>query len=102
MLFVLPPGTVICPNTVSQTHPPLAYLALSWDSADGQTAQARIGDSGSQARWEAYMMLLAFRYWAAVVFSSHGVPCLYGDAQGMLEGATRFRSKDPVVNTMCM
>ena len=54
------------------------------------------------ARWEAYMLLCAFRAWDRVIASSSGAPLAVGDALGMLHGAVKFKSKDPAINCIFM
>eukprot|EP00972_Heterocapsa_arctica_P057785 8525389-Heterocapsa_arctica.AAC.1 len=42
---------------------PFAWLAVDWETSDNILLQAKIGDPGSQAIWEAYIFLLAVRQW---------------------------------------
>ena len=47
-------------------------------------------------------MFYAFRTWDKVISTSTGRPVAVGDALGMLYGAVKFRSKDPVINKIFM
>ena len=81
---------------------PFAYLFHAWESEHEQLVQAKIGDCAGQARWEALAMMLAFRTWDKVIAVSTNSPFAIGDALGMLCGAARFRSKDPLINRVFM
>ena len=118
-LSAVPPATVICiefdastteggailwflsttgqalPLAGLPTQTPNAYLATRWTEQDckaAQAAQAKKADSGSQARWEAYALLVAVATWQPVTLASKSPLMAIGDALGMLQGATRFRS----------
>ena len=60
------------------------------------------GDSGDMARFEALALLTALSTWSRVIFSATGSSIAVGDALGMLHGATRFKSHDPVTNAVFM
>jgi hypothetical protein len=62
--------------------------------------QAVLGSPDGQARWEAYMMLLALKQWADM--GGHGIITLVGDAEGVLGALTRLRSADMVINAIAM
>ena len=81
---------------------PSACLSVTWTTGDEGLAQARIGDCGSQARWEAFALLLAIRTWRSVLLASRGPVLAIGDALGMMQGAVRFRSRDPAINLIFM
>ena len=43
-------------------------------------------------------LIIAFKTWRKVIFTSRGAPVMVGDALGMMQGATKFRSKDVMIN----
>jgi hypothetical protein len=51
-----------------------------------------------QARWEAYMFMLATRQWCHKDLIGRVV--LVGDAEGVISSLCRFSSRDPVINCM--
>ena len=77
---------------------PQAYMAITWDKGDGALLQAEIGMPHGQARWEAYMFMLAMRQWCHCDLIGRIV--LIGDAEGVISSLCRFSSKDPVINDM--
>ena len=48
------------------------------------------------------MLLLAILTWQKVIFTCTGNLHVVGDALGMLQGAAKFKAKDPVINLMMM
>ena len=102
ILWILPTTGRALPLPGLPTQAPDAYLAARWTEQDCKAAQAKKADSGSQARWEAYALLVAIATWQPVILASKSPLMAIGDALGMLQGATRFRSKDPVINVMFM
>jgi hypothetical protein len=101
LLWVLPATTALTMATLDSL-PPMAFMHHAWTPYHEHLVQASIGDPGSQARWEALALLVAFRTWNPVVSASSGLPVVVGDALGMLYGAARFRSKDTQVNKIFM
>jgi hypothetical protein len=101
LLWVLQASQEISPESIKAITP-WAYLAVQWDEQDEQVASATIGDCSSQARWEFYMLLLAIVTWQPVIFRSKGTLRIIGDALGIMHNAVRFKSKDAVINLMCM
>ena len=102
LIWILPTiGQPVAVATIPQRTPD-AYMAMIWSHRDCKAAQAKRADSGSQARWEAYALLVAITTWQPVILASKSPLVAIGDALGMLRGATRFRSKDPVINCMFM
>ncbi|CAK0911850.1 unnamed protein product [Prorocentrum cordatum] len=73
----------------------LLYVTL-WSHA--AAAQAVVGDPGSQARWEVFVLLASFIMWRPVISHVHAGVSFVGDAQGVLQGAVRLASRDPVIN----
>jgi len=101
VLWVVPATARITIESLAAIRP-FACMHLQWSAQHEILATAKVGDPGSQARWEALAMLLAFRSWDSVIAKSSGMPIAFGDALGMLYGAARFRSKDPVLNKIFM
>ena len=62
------------------------------------TMQSTIGKPDGQARWEAFMFLLAIREWVRP--GLRGKITIVGDAEGILGSLTAFRSDDPVINNI--
>ena len=60
--------------------------------------ESTIGKPDGQARWEAYMFLLAVRQWIRP--GLRGRITLVGDAEGILGSLTAFRSDDHVINSI--
>ena len=83
-------------------YKPVQYASWAWSAQHCTWAQATIGDAASQARWEALALLLAMTTWQEILMASGGNWHMLGDALGMLEGATKFRSKDPEINFIFM
>jgi hypothetical protein len=77
---------------------PQEYMAITWDKGDESLLQAEIGMPHGQARWEAYMFMLAMRQWCHCGLIGRIV--LIGDAEGVISSLCRFSSKDPVINDM--
>ena len=75
---------------------PVEVFALTWESADEQKTGATIGEPGSQALWEAYMMLR--RLWARVTTNGQGYIRVRGDAQGVLAALVKRAAKSPLLN----
>ena len=66
------------------SHPISFYWQTQWTSHDEHLLSARIGDPGSQARWEAYTLLLACIRWMPAVAQSNSTVHFVGDASGVL------------------
>lgn len=62
--------------------PPWAYLALRWDSGHARRAGAKVGEAASQARWEAYIAMLAVLHWWPILSAPRRAIALVGDADG--------------------
>ena len=75
---------------------PAETLALQWTADDEARTGARIGDPGSQALWECYMMLRALWCWLKV--ESQGFVRIVGDAQGVLAALLKRSAKSPLLN----
>lgn len=61
---------------------PVETFALKWTAEDERRTGAKIGEPGSQALWEAYMMLRCLWLW--VQPHEQGYIRICGDAQGVL------------------
>ena len=81
---------------------PMAWMARSWTEADEYYADTVIGNPGSQARWEAYAAICAFKIWARPIFEARGDMTIVGDALGVLFGTTALHSKDTHINKLFM
>jgi len=101
LLWVVPANRDIKPEEVKALKP-WAYLAITWDHIDEDVASATIASCASQARWEFYMLLISILTWQGVLFRSKGTLRVIGDALGILHNAVKFKSKDAVINLMCM
>ena len=75
-----------------------AWMSCEWAAADETLLGCVIGQPNDQARWEAFMILLAIRQW--VVVGLRGRITVIGDAEGVLSAITRLKSNDPVINDM--
>ena len=76
------------------------HWAREWTVKDAEFANAVIGDPGSQAVWEAYAMLLAFRQWAPSLAVTEGRVTVCGDALGVLHDAVKLRARDKRLNNI--
>ena len=101
LLWIINAKDDVSPEAL-QTIQPWAYLACGWTPLDETIAKSARGDCASQARWESYMLLLAVRTWAPIIFKSRGTLRLVGDALGVLQGAVMFRARDAMINAMFM
>ena len=79
-------------------HPIAFYWATVWTAADEKLLRANIGDAGSQAKWEAFSLLLAVATWLPILSAAESQLAFCGDALGVLADALRFRAKEPVLN----
>jgi hypothetical protein len=80
------------------THPISYYWHTRWTTRDEQILDARIGDPASQAKWEAYSLLLACVKWLPAMAQSNSSINFVGDALGVLCDALAFRAKEPMLN----
>ena len=104
VLWVVPmedcPETGQLPSLLHRT--PSMYVEVGWTNTHERLAAAKIGEAASQARWEAFMLVLAILTWLPVLQASRGAWHFMGDALGVLTGAVNFHSKDPQINAMMM
>ena len=75
---------------------PSAWTSAAWGREDEAVMESIIGKPDGQARWEAYMFLLAVRQWVRP--GLRGRITMVGDAEGILGSLTAFRSDDHVIN----
>ena len=74
------------------------FFSVQWSPADETLLDAKIGDAGSQALWEAYIILLALQTWLSP--ESQGAVKLQGDASGILQAFVRRSAASPKVNAV--
>ena len=72
--------------------------ALEGTDRPTKSLKAQTGDAGSQAKWEAFSLLLAVATWLPILSSAESQLAFCGDALGVLADALRFRAKEPVLN----
>ena len=77
-------------------------MAWRWEERHCRWAQAQRNDAASQARWETLALTLAVFAWKDILLPAGGEWNLLGDALGVLQATTKFRSKDSAVNLLCM
>ena len=76
------------------------YWRTTWTEQDANLLDAKIGDCASQAKWEAYTLLLACIKGLPVLTRCNSTVHLVGDALGVLCDALKFRARDPVLNRL--
>ena len=77
---------------------PEETLSLVWTSEDERLTGAKIGEPGSQALWECYMVLRAL--WCWLKLGQQGYVRIRGDAEGVLAALLRRSAKSPLLNTV--
>ena len=75
---------------------PVETFALTWTAEDEKVLGAKVGDPGSQALWEAYMMLRCLWHW--MDGTSQGFIRIRGDAQGVLSAFVKRSAASPLLN----
>ena len=75
---------------------PIETFALTWDETDEKSLRAKIGSPGSQALWEAYMMLRCLWNWMTPEL--HGYVRIRGDAEGVLMAFVKRSAISPLLN----
>ena len=101
ILWVLPAGPAP-PYSEVKSLTPRSFFYAAWTEKDEGWAQAKRGDAGSQARWEAFGLLLAVFVWPFCFDHGFQQVLFIGDALGVLCGAVEFRAKDPHINKIFM
>lgn len=81
---------------LDETGRPLMTFALAWTPQDESLVGAKIGDPGSQALWEAYMMLKCVWQWLEP--NRQGFIRIRGDAQGVLASLVKRSAHSPLLN----
>ena len=81
---------------------PKEFISWRWTQKHQQWAQAKTNDSASQARWEALALTLAIWTWRDIVLKVGGPWRFLGDAKGVMQGAAKFKAKDPAINRLFM
>ena len=102
LLYIVPFGDLPDPTVLQHTDVPVHYTCAKWSPASERAANALIGDPGSQARWEAFAMISAIFLWEDLLFTPQTDLLVVGDPLGVLDGAGKFRSKDPGINELFM
>ena len=75
---------------------PVETFALTWNKQDEQNLEAVIGQPGSQALWESYMMLRCLWNWMTP--DLQGFVRIRGDAEGVLAAFLKRSAKSPLLN----
>ena len=75
---------------------PVETFALAWTEEDEKQVKAVIGDPGSQALWESYMMLRCLWNWMTP--DLQGFVRIRGDAEGVLAALVKLSAKSPLLN----
>ena len=76
------------------------YWSTQWSRDDEKLLGASIGAASSQAKWEAYSLLLAVKTWLPILRACASQLALCGDALGVLADAMKFRAREPVLNKL--
>ena len=75
---------------------PISTISLKWTRRDEELTGAKIGDAGSQALWEGYMMLRSLQCWMTAAMQ--GFVRVRGDAQGVLASLIKRSANAPLLN----
>ena len=75
---------------------PISTISLKWTRRDEELTGAKIGDAGSQALWEGYMMLRSLQCWMTAAMQ--GFVRVLGDAQGVLASLIKRSANAPLLN----
>ena len=78
--------------------PRVFHWKTRWSATDEALLAAKIGEAASQAKWEAYSLLLAVLTWLPILEVAESQLAFCGDALGILGDALRFRAREPVLN----
>ena len=76
------------------------YWSTHWKHDDERLISAKIGAAASQAKWEAYSLLLAVMIWRPILKATESQLAFCGDALGVLIDAMKFRAREPILNKM--
>ena len=100
VLWMLPAGDLPSPEHLQNTIPALRFTYTAWDTKDEKLLGAIIGEPAGQARWEAFTILASMCLWKSWWSPRHRQVTILGDALGIMEGASKFRSKDAKINAI--
>ena len=76
------------------------YWSTRWKQDDEKLIGAKIGAAASQAKWEAYALLLAVMTWRPILKATESQLAFCGDALGVLIDAMKFRAREPMLNKL--
>ena len=77
---------------------PVQTLSLVWSKLDEENTGGKIGDPGSQAIWECYMVLRSL--WCWLKSGQQGFVRIRGDAQGVLSALLKRSAESPLLNVV--
>ena len=100
VLWMLPPGDLPDPEYLQESIPAQRSTYTAWAKADEDLLGAVIGEPAGQARWEAFTSLASMCLWRTWWSPRHRQVTILGDALGIMEGASKFRSKDAKINAI--
>ena len=100
MLWMLPSGDLSDPGHLQDAIPALRFMHTAWTKDQEKLLGAVVGDPAGQARWEAFTMLAAMCRWQTWWSPRQRQVTILGDALGIMESASKFRSKDAKDNAI--
>lgn len=77
---------------------PVQTLSLVWTKQDEENTGGKIGDPGSQAIWECYMVLRSL--WCWLKPGQQGFVRIRGDAKGVLSALLKRSAESPLLNVV--
>ena len=81
---------------LDETGSAIETLAIVWTHDDEKLTGAKIGEAGSQAIWECYMLLRCLHCWMNAAMQ--GFVRVRGDAQGVLASVVKKSASAPLLN----
>ena len=88
------------PDVLTRGCPSTTLFTKTWTAYEEKLLGAVIGEPAGQARWEAFTILAAMCLWKTWWGPRHRQVTILGDALGIMEGASKFRSKDAKINAI--
>jgi hypothetical protein len=90
---------IALPIRADRSRSPVSFYWRSrWTHAGEKLLAAQIGEAASQAKWEAFALLLAVIAWLPILSVMESQLVFCGDALGILADALKLRAKEPVLN----